>query len=66
MISPTDPKACMVLNDGETYTTLQDCTIVQADFAAMDRDGVDPDLEIAHAVKQGWYSKYVKIVTRFS
>jgi len=56
----------MVLNDGETYSTLQDCTIVVVDLIAVAQDGVDLDMEVKAAVRQGYFSKYVKLLTRFS
>jgi hypothetical protein len=60
------PMLAMVLRDGETYTELTGCTIVTMDITAMATDGVDPDAEVAQAVKRGYYSKYVKVLTSFT
>ena len=66
MKRPMNPSTLMVLNDGETYSTLQDCTIVVVDLIAVAQDGVDLDMEVKAAVRQGYFSKYVKLLTRFS
>lgn len=63
---PTTPEALLVLNDGETYTNLQNCTIVLADLIAIGLDGVDLDAEIKKVLHEGHLSKYVRIITRFA
>jgi len=63
---PMNQSMCLVLEDGTTYSVLQNCTIISIDWEACDRDGVDTDLEVEAAVKDGQPSKYIKLVTRFS
>jgi hypothetical protein len=61
---PANLKTYMVLADGETYTETKNCTMILVDSKLAELDGIDLDLEVAHVVKRGWYSKYVKILTK--
>lgn len=59
----------MVLNDGETYSSLNGCTIVGVlgDIKTIeDTENFDLDLEVSKAVKNGWFSKYVKVLSQFN